>query len=173
MKNPHLQLKEAIEEIDKYAYDDDDDEFIRKIEAEIKKYKQVRESQIRILKLTSPHHRAKKKFQIGILDKQIEQAERKLRDYKREFAGNDEKIEKANPNQEKLDAAFAKADIAHERIFILTKHTKPRLLEELKKIASDTYTHEELSEFYARIVKREAEELDEILASVNNNAASS
>ena len=166
MKNPHLQLKEAVEEINKHAYEDDD-EFIKKIESELEKFKQLRESQVRMLKFTSPHHRAKKKFQLGVLDKQIEQAERKLRDYKRDFAYNGEKIEKENPDQEKLDAAFAKADVAHERIFILTKHTKPHLLEDLRKIAIDCYTPEELEEFYARIAKREAEELDEILASVN------
>lgn len=168
MKNPHLQLKEAIEEINKHAYEDDD-EFVKEIETELERCKQVRESQVRMLKFTSPHHRAKKKFQLGILDKQIEQAERKLRDYKRDFANNGEKIERKNPDQEKLDAAFAKAAEAQERIFVLTKHTAPHLLEGLTKIATDCYTPEEMEEFYARIDRREAEELGEILASVNSN----
>lgn len=171
MKNPHLQLKEAVEEINKLAYEDDD-EFIGKIEAELEKLRQLRESQVRMLKFTSPHHRAKKKFQLGVLDKQIEQAERKLREYKRDFANNGEKVERKNPDQEKLDAAFAKAAEAQERIFVLTKHTAPHLLEGLTKIATDCYPPEEMEEFRARVAKREAEELDEILASVNTDKAS-
>ena len=168
MKNPHLQLKEAVEEINKNAYEEDD-EFIKRIEGELEKYKQLRESQIRMLKLTPLHHRAKKKFQIGVLDNQIEKAERKLKEYKIEHLHKNEKKEKENPNQEKLDAAFAKADEAHERIFILTKHTKPHLLKGLIEASATCYSPEEMKEFYARIEKREAEELDEILASVNTD----
>lgn len=172
MNNPHLQLKEAVAEINQLAYQDDD-EFIKEIETELERVKKIRESQVKMLKFISPHHRAKKKFQIGVLDKQITEAERKLRDYKRDFAHNNEKVERKNPDQEKLDAAFAKADVAHERIYILTKHTKPHLLEGLTKIATDCYTSEEIGEFFARIAKREAEELDEILASVNTDETSS
>lgn len=168
MKNPHLQLKEAIEEIKENDYESDD-EFVKKIETELEKYKKVRESQIRMLKFISPHHRAKKKFQIGVLDKQIRQAEQKLKEYRIEFLNKNKSGENENPNQEKLDAAFAKADEANERIYILTKHTKPHLLEGLAKIATECYTPEETKEFYARVAKREAEELDEILASVNSD----
>ena len=171
MKNPHLQLKEAIAEIEENAYEDDD-EFVKRIEAELEKYRQFRATQVKMLKFTSPHHRAKKKFQIGVIDKQIQQAERKLREYKNNHLNKDGKVEKENPNQEKLDAAFAKAQEAHERIYILYKHTQPHLIEDFTKIAADGYTPEELEEFFANIARREAEELKEILASVNDDGTS-
>ncbi len=168
MQNPHVQLRKAIFDISKI--EEQSDEFFKEMEAQLEKDKLVRESQLKLLKYISPHKRAKKKLQLDALDKKIEEAEKKVNRYREVCSEEGGNIE--NYNQRRLDAAFAKAQEAHERIYLVYKHLHPHLLEEFTKIAAEGYDSEELEEFFANIARREAEELEEILASVKDDGIS-
>lgn len=170
MKNPHLQLKEAIFEISKYAYKTDED--FKEMEAKLENFKVLRDRAITQLKFVSFRKRAKNKLQIDIFNKKIEELQLKLQDYLNICLEENGKVEIKNPNQEKLDEAFAKAAVAHERIYLIYKYTKPHLLEDFTKIATDCYTPEEMEEFFARVAKREETELGEILAAVKDDGTS-
>jgi hypothetical protein len=86
------------------------------------------------------------------------------------FKENKEKgkfIEIEKPDQEKLDELFKELDAAHERLFIVIKHTQPERFEEFEKIAvSDYDTPEQLAAFYERIAEREQKELKALLRSI-------
>lgn len=170
MKNPHLQLQEAIYEISKVAFETDD--FFKETEAQLEIYKASRDTYIKDLEFFDADKRAHQKLIIDRLTCQIENTEVKLREYLETFFNENGKVEIEEPDQEKLDIAFAKAEVAHERVFIVYKHTRPELLEKFTPIATSDYSPEETVEFFKRIARREAEELDEILSSLQDDGTS-
>jgi hypothetical protein len=90
-----------------------------------------------------------------------------LLNYFKENKENGKFIEIEKPDQQKLDELFKQLDAAHERLFIVIKHTQPERFEEFEKIAvSDYDTPEQLAAFYERIAVREAEELNALLKSI-------
>jgi len=170
MKNPHLQLQEAIFEISKIAYETDD--FFKEIDAQLEHYKNQRDIYIKDLEFFDPSKRAQQKLIIDRLTCQIEDMQVKLREYLETCFRENGKVEIEEPDQEKLDAAFAKAKIAHERVYLVYKHTRPELLEKFTPIATSSFSPEETEEFFKRIARRETRELDEILASLKDDGTS-
>ncbi|HEX8735030.1 MAG TPA: hypothetical protein VF721_06900 [Pyrinomonadaceae bacterium] len=170
MKNPHIQLKEAIFEIEKTAYETDD--FFKEMEAQLEEFSKIRDDFAERLKYSLPPARRKLQLLHDDICRKIEDLKEGLQDYLKQCFKEDGRIEIEEPDQEKLDAAFAKADVAHERIYIVYKHLQPHLLEEFTKIATDRLPPEEVEQFFENVKRREAEELDEILASIesDNNA---
>jgi hypothetical protein len=164
MKHPHQQLKEARYEINRLAFEMPED--FKEPLAEFEKVVAIRQGMFNRIKYAAPARRGRMRQNVAKLDHMIEAARLKLADYLDICLNEDDKVEIEKPDQKKLDAAFAQADIASERLFILTKHVAPHLLEKLTEIDLSIYdTPEEIAEFYERIAKRETEELDEILAS--------
>lgn len=167
MKNPHLQLKEAIFEISKIAYETDD--FFKECEATIEENVKIRDDYAERIKDASPTEQIQMQLRLADLDRKIEKGKESLRKYLDACFAEDGRVEIETPDQEKLDAAFAKAKVAHERIYLVYKHTQPHLLEEFTKIATDHLTPEETEDFFERVARREAEELDEILTSIESD----
>lgn len=167
MKNPHLQLKEAIFEISKTAYETDD--FFKECEATIEENVKIRDDYAERIKLASSSERIQMQLRLADLDRKIEKGKESLRNYLEACFAEDGRVEIESPDQEKLDAAFAQAAIAHERVYIVYKHLQPHLLEEFTKIATDHMTPEEVEQFFERVARREKEELSEILASVESD----
>jgi hypothetical protein len=90
-----------------------------------------------------------------------------LLDYFKENKENGKFIEIEKPDQEKLDELFKEVDAAHERLFIVIKHTQPERFEEFEKIAvSDYDTPEQIAAFYERIAEREQKQLKALLKSI-------
>lgn len=166
MKHPQLQMKEAIFEIARVAYVTDD--FFKESEAEYEKAVAIRDRAEKNLWLYMPKERAEQRRDIEKLDRRLDEGKLKMMEYLEICFDEDGKVEVENPDQEKLDAAFALAGIAQERMYIMYKHTRPKLLEKFTPICLSAYeTPEEIEQFYERIKKREEDELDKILASLN------
>ena len=167
MKNPHVQLTEAIFEIEKTAYETDD--FFKESEAKLEEYVKTRDDFAERLKYALPPAKQKMQLLHDDLSLKIEKGKQDLRKYLHACFEEDGRVEIEEPDQEKLDAAFEKARIAHERIYIVYKHLRPELLEDFTKIATDHLTPEEIEEFFDNVRQREAEELNEILTSVESD----
>jgi hypothetical protein len=167
MKNPHLQFKEAVFEIRKTAFETDD--FFKECEATIEENIKIRDDYAERIKAASPSEQIRMQLRLADLDRKIEKGKESLRKYLDACFAEDGRVEIESPDQEKLDAAFAKAEIANERIYLVYKHTQPHLLEEFTKIATSDMTPEEAEQFFERVARREAEELDEILTSIESD----
>ena len=164
MKSPHLQLKEAIYEISINAFEIDD--FLKEAEAKIQQTTKIRDHLLTGLDLEiSSEQRRELSKAIEDLDVVIERSREELRNYLEDYL-RETKVEIEFPDQEKLDAAFEKARVAHERVYVLYKHTRPELVEGFLEIALDAMTPEEVEEFWESVRRRETDELDEILESV-------
>lgn len=166
MKMPHIQVKEAHYEINLLVYEQPEDfkEMLTEFENTLLKQRKAAANRI---KFANPRRHSLMKSKLAQLDQMIEEFKPKLWEFLNICLKEDGKIEIENPDQKKLDAAFEKAEVASERNFIMIKHTIPHLLEGYTEICLSVYDKpEEIAEFYERIAKREAEELDEILRSV-------
>jgi len=162
-KHPQLQLSEAIFDIDRIAYETDKD--FQKAEAEYENILRIRDEAEQDLWLFNPEDRPKRRAEIENLDRMCDQLIPKMISYLQACFAEDGKVEKKKPDQKKLDAAFERAEVASDRLFLFYKHLKPHLFEKYQETAFATMTPEEIEEAKQRIAKREAEELDEILAS--------
>lgn len=163
MKHPLIQLREARFEVDRVAYITGDE--FKELEAEYENNLAIREKANKRLWIIDPEHRPRKRKQIEDLDRMLDEVKPKLMDFLEICFATDGKVEDENPDQKKLDAAFEQLDIASDRAYIMVKHTTPHLLEGFEKISFLDMTAEEIAETRARIARREAEELDKILAS--------
>jgi hypothetical protein len=163
MKNPQIQLKEALFDIARVAYVTPDD--FKELEAEYERILAIRERADMKLWIIDPEHRPAKRRQIEELDKQLDEFKPKLMEYLETCFAETGKIEVRHPDQKKLDAAFAQADVASERVHLMYKHVLPHLYEGFVETSFRDMTPEEIKAAQARIAKREAEELDKILAS--------
>jgi hypothetical protein len=164
MKHPQIQMTEALFEISKIAYETDD--FFKEIDAGIRENTAFRDRYVNKIQNAPTAKRGQMRAKAADLTRKIEAAKAKLMEYLDSCLA-EEKIEIEKPDQKKLDAAFKKAGIASERIYLMYKHTQPHLLEDFTEqcIKKDS-TSEEVSEFFERVAKREAEELDDILESL-------
>lgn len=163
MKHPEIQIKEAIFEISRIAYQTDD--FFKKAEAEYERVTAIRKKAEDKLWLLNPEQRPKKRKEIENLDKLLDEMKLKMLGYLESCFAEDGKVEVENPDQKKLDAAFDLLEIASDRRYLMVKHLAPHLLEGFEKVSFQDFTPEEIEETRQRIAKREAEELDEILES--------
>jgi hypothetical protein len=165
MKPPNIQMKEAIFDINRLVYETPDD--FKEMEAEYERVLAIRDRVEKNLWLYDPDERKVKREQIKDLDNQLDNFKLALNEYLEICFKEDGAIEVKNPDQKKVDAAFAQADVAHERIYLMYKHAKPELLEDFTKTCLSAYeTPEEIEQFYQRVAKRETEELDKILESL-------
>jgi hypothetical protein len=165
MKHPQIQMNEAIFEIDRAAYETPED--FKEMEAIYEQTLASREKADSGLWLLDPEHRPAKRKKIEELDRMIDEALPQLIQYLASCFAETGKKERKHPDRKKLDAAFAQAGVAQERMYLMYKHTRPELLEDFTKVCLSAYTKpEEIEAFHARVAKRETEELDEILASV-------
>lgn len=170
MKSPYLQLKEAIFDINRMAYETDD--YFKECEAQLEHNIKIRDHLVTGLDLNTTDEQ-RKELQKGIynLDFVIERIKEELRlyldDYLKEYC-----VEKEVEDEEKLNAAFERAQIANERIYLIQKHKRPELVEEFLKITFAAFTSDEIEEFWRNTRKRETDELDEILESVAAEATS-
>jgi hypothetical protein len=163
LKSPYQQFREAHFEVNRILYESDD--FLEEACAELDKAVANRDKAEDKLWLYQPAERREQRLKIEELDRQIDEAKLGLIDYQERCFAEDGKIEIENPDEEKLNAAFDRTDIASERLYLMIKHTKPHLLEKYEQARFYDLTPEELEEARQRIAKREAEELDEILES--------
>ncbi|HQU86504.1 MAG TPA: hypothetical protein PKY59_25460 [Pyrinomonadaceae bacterium] len=163
LKHPQIQLTEAIFDIDRIAYETDKD--FQEAEAEYERILKIRDEAEQDLWLLNPEDRPKRRAEIENLDRMNDQLLPKMISYLQACFAEDGKVERKKPDQKKLDAAFERAEIASDRLFLFYKHLKPHLFEKYQETAFATMTPEEIEETKKRIAKREAEELDEILAS--------
>jgi hypothetical protein len=164
MKHPQIQMNEAIFDIDRVVYETPKD--FKEMEAEYENALAVREKLDSGLWLLDPEQRPARRKQIEKLDRMLDEALPELIKYLASCFLETGKKELKHPDRKKLDAAFAKAGVAHERVYLMYKHTRPELLEAFTKVCLSAYTKpEEIEAFHARVAKRETEELDKILAS--------
>lgn len=164
MKHPQIQMTEAIFDIDRVAFETPKD--FKELETEYENVLAIREKADSNLWLLDPEHRPAKRKQIEELDRMSDEILPQLIQYLASCFAETGKKELKHPDQKKLDAAFERADVAHERVYLMYKHTRPELLESFTKICLSAYTTpEEIEAFHARVAKRETEELDKILAS--------
>ena len=170
MKNPHLQLKEAIFEIEKTAFETD--ESFKEAAARVEKNIAERNWLEKKLKKLPTKNNISYYAEIAAIDEKIEVEKHILREYLQNFFAENGRVEIEFPDQEKLDAAFAQATIAHERVYLVYKHTRPELVEDFLEMIFDNLSPEEINDFYKRTARREAEELSEILASLNEDDVS-
>jgi len=164
MKHPLIQMHEARFEIDRVAYVTPDD--FKKIEAEYEKALAIRDKTEKKMWIYNPEHRPLKCQQIEELDRKLDELLPRLMKYLAKRLAETGKVEVENPDEKKLDAAFELSEIASQRVYLMIKHTTPHLLEGWEKASFQDLTPEELAETRAQIAKREAEELDKILASL-------
>ena len=168
MQLPMRQLKEATYEINLLIYEIPED--FREIQAEFEESLAIRRAAANRIKYAAPARRGKMRSDLAKLDAMLESAKVKLMEFLEICLNESGRVEVEVSDRKKVDAAFERAEIASDRNFILTKHTRPELIEGLTEINLSIYdTPEEIAGFYARIAKREAEELDEILRSVDGN----
>jgi hypothetical protein len=168
MKSPHLQLKEAIYEISKIAYETDDE--FKEMEAQLEHYIEIRNHAAKGLDLpNSDEQRKELRDALDELDFVIERIREELRNYLEDYL-EESRVKIEFLDQEKLDAAFEKARIAHERVYLVYKHTRPDLVEEFLRTAFETLNPDEREEFWQNVARRELDELDEILESVEADA---
>jgi len=122
------------------------------------------EQTVKDMKYFPAPEQAIKRLQIANLENMIAKGRRNLKEFK-EAA---EKVEEADKKIEEAEAgveeALQAADRAHEKLYIIIKHTKPHLFEGFRQISVDSLTPEELKEFLERIAHLEATQLEEILA---------
>lgn len=165
MKHPQIQMDEALYEVNKIAYETDD--FFKEIDVQLQENIAIRDRYVAKIQNAPTAKRGQMRAKAAELTRQIEAGKSKLINYL-DMCLAEEKIETENPDQEKLDAAFAMAGVAHERIYLMYKHTQPHLLEDFTKqcIEYDS-APEEIQQFFERVAKREAEELDDILGSLD------
>jgi hypothetical protein len=165
MKHPQIQMIEALYEINKVAYETDD--FFKEIDTQLKENIAIRDRYVNKIQNAPTAKRGQMRAKAADLTRKIEAGKAKLMEYL-DMCLAEEKIEIENPDQKKLDAAFKQAGIASERIYLMCKHTQPHLLEDYTKQCIEEFsTPEEVSEFFERVAKREAEELDDILESLD------
>jgi hypothetical protein len=163
MKHPQEQLAEAMFEIDRIAFETDDS--FKEVYAEYENTLEICRQAEQDYWLYMPDQRPQYLLQIEDLDRQREKAKKGMMEYLEICFAEDGKVEIENPDQEKLDAAIEAAEVAHERVFIYYKHCRPEVFEKFVPVATAGYdTPEEIAKFYERVAKREAEELEEILA---------
>jgi hypothetical protein len=164
MKHPQIQMNEALYEVNKVAYETDD--FFKEMDAEMEENTAIRDRYVNKIKNAPTAKRGQMRAKAADLTRKIEAGKAELMKYL-EVCLAEEKIEIENPDQKKLDAAIKKVIIATERIYLMYKHTQPHLLEDFtKQCIKDYMTEEEINQFYERVAKREAEELDDILESL-------
>lgn len=163
MKHPQIQVTEALFDIERVAYETDKD--FQKFEAEYENILRIRKEAEEDLWLFNPEERPKRRAEIENLDRMIDDFMPKLIGYLKACFNEDGKVERKKPDQKKLDAAFERVKIATDRLHLVYKHLIPHLYEKFQETAFATMTPEEIEVAKQRIAKREAEELDEILAS--------
>jgi len=163
LKHPQIQVTEALFDIDRIAYETDKD--FQKFEAEYENILKIRDEAEKDLWLFNPEDRPKRRAEIENLDRMTDDLLPKLIGYLKTCFDEDGKVEKKKPDQKKLDAAFDRAEIATDRLHLVYKHLIPSHYEKFQEAAFATMTPDEIEETQQRIAKREAEELDEILAS--------
>jgi hypothetical protein len=169
MKSPHLQLKEALFEINRIAYETDD--HFKECEAKLENYINARNLFAPGLKLAAddPEQLKKMRKTLYEFDFIVERLKEELRIYLDAYL-EENRVEVENPDEEKLDAAFALAHVAHERIYLVHKYKRPDLLPGFMESTLGALTPDEMDEFWRNVRRREIEELDEILASVEADA---
>lgn len=164
MKHPQIQMNEAIFNINRVVYVTPDD--FKELEAEYEKVLTTRDNVEQNMWIYNPEHRPLKCKQIEELDKQLDAFLPKLMEFLEMSFAEMGKVEVENPDRKKLDAAFAQAEIAGDRLHLMYKHAAPNLYEKFVETSFRDLTPRKIKEANERIAKREAEELDEILASV-------
>ncbi len=168
MKSPYLQLKEAIFDINRMAYETDD--YFKECEAELEKRIKRRNFSAKTLKFkVNPKKIRELKKTIADIDFIIERIKEEMRNYLDDYL-QEHCVKAEIEDEEKLNEAFERARIANERIYLAHKHTRPELVEEFLKIVFDALTSDEIEEFWKNVRRREMDELDEILASVEADA---
>lgn len=164
MKHPQTQMHETMFDIHRIVYHTDD--FFRTAEAAYEHALATRHTAADYLWLLKPGERQKKQRELVELDSLLDAGKANLMVYLEAYLSEFGKPEFADSDRERREKAFAAAAVAHERMFIMYKHTIPQLFKGFVPIATSSFsTPEELDAFYERIAEREAAELDEILKS--------
>lgn len=109
------------------------------------------------------------------LDENIRNLEPKLRklcrylcDYSREKVRIGKFQRRADADEKKIAEHSSFLQHCRADIFVYTKHKKPHLLEDFKKLAIKDMTEEEIEEFYQEIAKCEEKQLKIIIRAVEN-----
>jgi hypothetical protein len=165
MKHPMIQSREAHFEVERVAYVTPDD--FKELEADYEQALAIRDKIEKTIWLYNPEHRLEKIEKVKNLDKMIDIIKPKLIEFLAVCFAETGKIEVENPDEKKLEAAFAQLEIASDRQHIMVKHHTPHLYEEYREVIFRDMTAEEIKEEEERIAKRETDELDKILASLN------
>lgn len=161
---PRDEMDELLTEMQLVAYETDD--YHQTTLQAVKNADQARRKLIFALNDSLPVRRRNLEKKIVELRDSIRVTRRHLQDYFTTNQASGKFVEIENPDQPRLDELFEQLRIAHERLFIVAKHTQPDKFAEFEKIAVDAYTPQEKAQFYERIAEREKKELQPLLRSL-------
>lgn len=164
MKNPQFQMEEAVFEIERVAFQTPAD--FKELEADYEENLAIRNRAENRIWLIDPEHRPAHRKKIEELDRMLDDIKPSLMQYLQMCFAETGKIEVENPDNKKLDAAFAQSEVAAERLHLMYKHALPEHYEKFQATSFEGMTPEEIEDFNRRVAEREAKELDEILASL-------
>lgn len=171
--NPHIRRQSPYDLYNRYtlylaneAYETDD--YFKEVYQTIETGEEAKQRFTMQMSDVLPIARRRLDESIRSLESRIRKLCRYLCDYSREKVRIGKFQSRADADEKKVEEYLRNIQRWRVDIFVYTKHEKPHLLEEFKKLAFKDMTEEEIEEFYQNVAECEEKQLHILIKAVRN-----